>query len=188
MIIMLAVSFISVFVIALVYIVLRFQRNASRRDPGVRFSGFRPQIGFTRLDGMVSLSLLLDNESSKHVWAEEIEIFLSDLKAEQQANDPSCHGIHKIRQAVRSGDTVPISLCEVIYKAAGNPQRKYSCLLSSVLRYRIGEEWFEKKLENYKVRMIGLTVTNVRRERKSIPSIQSLDKSQDAPALAMKQK
>jgi hypothetical protein len=57
-----------------------------------------------------------------------------------------------------------------------------------VLRYRIGEEWFEKKLENYKIRMIGLTVADVHRERKTVPSIQPLDKSRDVSALAIKQK
>ena len=186
--IIMGTSFFFVFAISVGCIVLRFRRNGSRRDPGVRNSGFRPQIGFTRLDGMVSLSLLLENESSKYVWAEEIEIFLSGLKAEQQAADPACHGVQKIRQVVRSGDTLPISLCEAIYKAAGNPQRKYSCLLSSVLRYRIGEEWFEKKMENYKIRMIGLTVADVHRERRPVPSIQPLDNSQDVSALAIKQK
>jgi hypothetical protein len=57
-----------------------------------------------------------------------------------------------------------------------------------VLRYRIGEEWFEKKMENYRLRMIGLTVADVRRERKPVPSIQPLDKSQDVSAMAIRQK
>ena len=67
---------------------------------------------------------------------------------------------------VSSGDTLPISLAEVIYKAAGEPQRKYSSLLFSVLRYRVGEEWFEKELEACRIQMLGLTVSDVRRERK----------------------
>ena len=186
--IIMGASFFIVFAIAMGYIVWRFRRQENRYGSKERNGGFRPQIGFTRLDGMVSLSLLLENESSKYVWADEIEIFLSGLKAEQQATDPSCHGIQQIRQVVRSGDTVPISLCEAIYKAAGNPQRKYSCLMSSVLRYRIGEEWLEKKMENYKIRMIGLTVADVHRERRPVPSIQPLDNSQDVSAMALKQK
>ena len=180
-------QFFSVFSVVLGYIVWRLRRQENSFGLRERNSGFRPQIGFTRLDGMVSLSLLLENESSEYVWAEEIEIFLSGLKAEQQATEPACQGIQNIRQMVRSGDTLPISLCEAIYKAAGNPQRKYSCLMSSVLRYRIGEEWFEKKMENYKIRMIGLTVADVHRERKTVPSIQPLDKSRDVSALAIKQ-
>jgi len=133
--------------------------------------GFHPNIGFTRLDGMVSLSLLLENESDERVWAEEIELFLSGLKAEDQATDPTFRGIQKIRQVVRSGDLLPISLCAAIYKAAGEPQRKYNCVLSSVLRYRIGEEQFEKKLENYNLRMVGLRVSRIHRERKPVPPI-----------------
>jgi hypothetical protein len=151
--------------------------------------GFRPRIGFTRLDGMVSLSLLLDNESSEHVWAEEIEIYLSDLRAEQQASEAPCHGTRKIRQMVRSDDMLPISLCETIYLAAGSPQRKYSCALSSVLRYRIGEKSFEKQLDNYRIRMAGLTASGIHRERRPVPSIPARDESRDTvPAMAGKLK
>lgn len=83
---------------------------------------------------------------------------------------------------------LPISFCEVIYKAAGDPQRKYTCLMSSVLRYRIGEEWFEKNMENYMLRMIGLTVSGIHRERKPVPPFQMQKESQKVPSIAMKLK
>ena len=68
-----------VFAVALGYTLLRvWHRYQANR------SVFRPHIGFTELDGMASLSLLLENGSEEDVWAEEIEIFLSDLVAEQQ--------------------------------------------------------------------------------------------------------
>jgi len=145
--------------------------------------GFRPSIGFTRLDGMASLSLLLANGSKRNVWAEEIEIFLSRLSAEEQTAQPSFHEIQRIRQMIIPGDTSPISLSEAIYKAAGDPQRKYSCVLSSILRYRIGEERFEKKMENYRLQMLGLTASGIQRERQPVPPFQPLDKSQDVPAV-----
>jgi hypothetical protein len=137
---------------------------------------------------MASLSLLLANESETHVWAEEIEIVLSGLSAEQQTAAPTCQGIQKIRQMVGSQDTLPISLAEVIYKAAGEPQRKYSCVLSSVLRFRVGEERLERPLENYKIRMIGLTAEGITRERKPIPPFQPQDKSPDVAAVAARLK
>lgn len=174
--------------IALGYSALRLWRQRKDRAPADRSPGFRPDIGFTRLDGMASLSLLLLNESRTHVWAEEIEIFLTNLRAHEQTAEPSCHEIQKIRQMVGPGDMLPMSLAEVIYKAAGNPQRKYSCVLSSVLRYRIGEEQFEKIMENYKLRMMGLTASGIHRERKHIPPFQAHDKSQDVPAAATKLK
>ena len=177
-----------VFAMALGYAVLRFWRRRNGPDPTDKSRGFRPRIGFTRLDGMESLSLLLANESKKYVWAEEIEIFLSGLSADQQTAEPSCHGIQKIRQMVRSGDMLPISLSEVIYKAAGDPQRKYSCVLSSVLRYRIGEERFEKTMENYRLRMLGLTASDIHRERKPVQPFQTQEKSQDIPVTAGKLK
>ena len=71
----------------------------------IRRTGARlpPRIGFTRLDGMASLSLLLANGSKGYVWAEEIEIFLSGLSAEEQTAEPAFHEIQKIRQMVSRG-------------------------------------------------------------------------------------
>ena len=176
-------TFLLVFAIALGYVALRAWRRRNGSDPTDRSAGFRPRLGFTRLDGMASLSLLLANESKKYVWAEEIEIFLSRLSAEEQTAQPSFHEIQKIRQMIIPGDTSPISISEVIYKAAGDPQRKYSCVLSSILRYRIGEEQFEKKMENYRLQMLGLTASGIQRERKPVPPFQPLNKSQDVPTI-----
>src|SRR4029077_9519653 len=138
--IILGAIFSFVLAVALGYFAWRFRHKRDLPDNSDRGRGFRPRIGFTKLDGMESISLLLANASNMHVWAEEIEVSLSGLKAEEQTADSSCRGIHKIRQMVGPRETLPISLAEVIYKAAGDPQRKYSCVLSSVLRYRIGEE------------------------------------------------
>ena len=106
---------------------------------------------------------MLQNKFQKSVWAEEIEIFLADLVANNQTAEPALQGIQKIRQTVAPKDTLPISLAEVIYKAAGDPQRKHSSILTAVLRYRVGEDWFEKDLGAYKIQMLGLTVLKVRR-------------------------
>jgi hypothetical protein len=181
-------TFLLVFTIALCYTALRIWREKNGPDPMDKSRGFRPRIGFTRLDGMASLSVLLANGSETHVWAEEIEIFLSGLNAEEQTAEPSCRGIQTIRQMVGPRDTLPISLAEVIYKAAGDPQRKYSCVLSSILRYRIGDERLEKKMEDYKIRMIGLTAAGVARERKPVLPFQTQDKSPEVPAVAAKLK
>ncbi len=186
--VILRATFLLAFAIALGYSVLRFWHRRNVPDPMDRSAGFRPRIGFTQLDGMESLSLLLANGSEKHVWAEEIEIFLSSLSADEQTAKPTCHEIQKIRQLVRAGDMLPISLSEVIYKAAGDPQRSYFCVMSSLLRYRIGEEGFERKMENYRLQMIGLTASDIHRERKPVPPFQTQEKSQDDPALAIKLK
>jgi hypothetical protein len=178
--------------VALGYVALRVWRQKNAPDTKDKSKGFRPRIGFTRLDGMASLSLLLANKSRERVWVEEIEIFLSGLTADDQTAEPSCHEIHKIRQTVRPGDLLPISLAEVIYKAAGGPQRKYSFILSSILRYRIDEEWAEKAMETHKVRMIGLTASSIHRARQSVHAIQAQgrtqEKAQDLPAMEEKLK
>lgn len=177
-----------VFVIVLGYSLWRFwkgRRGARRNDQS---AGFRPHIGFTELDGMQALALLLENKSKRDAWAEEIEIFLSDLRAEEQTAKPTLHNIHKIRQIVPPDDLLPISLCEPIYKAAGDPQLRYSCVLSSVLRYRIGGRQFEKRMETYRVEMLGLTFSEMRKERKPAQSFspegKSPDHSSDTPELA----
>jgi len=177
-----------VFLVALGYAALRiWLRRNKARDSKNGSDGFRPRIGFTRLDGMESLSLLLENETKNHVWAEEIEITLCDLVAVSQTTEPSFHEIQKIRQLVPSGDMLPISLAGVIYKAAGEPQRKHSSVLSSVIRYRIGEKWFESNLDSYKIQMIGLTASGVQRQRKAVQSSEQLSgESQPIQAMAAK--
>jgi hypothetical protein len=152
---------------ALGYSALRGRRRKQRAAELELHYGFRPCIGFTRLDGMASLSLLLENHFPKHIWAEEIEISLSELVADNQTAEPTLRGIQKIRQMVAPKDTLPISLAEVIYKAAGEPQRKHASVLTSVLRYRVGENWFEKDMGAYRIRMMGLTVSDVKGERNS---------------------
>jgi hypothetical protein len=181
-------TFAVIFAIAFGYAALRFWRGRHSSDPTDQSNGFRARIGFTRLDGMESLSLLLANGTRKYVWAEEIEIFLSSLTAEEQTAEPSFHEIQKIRQMIAAGDTLPISLSQVIYKAAGDPQRKYSCVLSSILRYRVDEETSEIKMENYRLQMLGLTASGISRERKPVQSFLPREKSSDAPAVVTKQK
>jgi hypothetical protein len=161
------------------------QSKAGDKDAADPTRGFRPRIGFTRLDGMESLSLLLDNRSQNFVWAENIEVFLTDLSAEQQTAAPTCHEIQKIRQTVRGGDMLPISLAQAIYNAAGDPQRRYTCVLSSVLHYRIGEQWFEKEMETYRIRMTGLKASGIERERKPVQLPARPVKSQDPSATAL---
>jgi hypothetical protein len=113
-------SFFLAFAVRLGYIVLRFRRKQNGVNSRKRNNGLRPQIGFTCLDGMVSLSLLLQNASSTSAWAEELEIFIIGL-AEQETSEPPCQGIHTIPQAACSGVTLAFRLCEAIYKAAGSP-------------------------------------------------------------------
>jgi hypothetical protein len=173
-------------VVALGYAALRIRRQKKAALKNENHHGFRPRIGFTRLDGMESLSLLLENGFHKHVWAEEIEILLADLVANNQTAEPTLRGIKKIRQMVAPRDTLPISLAEVIYKAAGEPQRKHSSVLFSVLRYRVGEEWFEKKLENCRIQMLGLTVLDVRRERKAVQKLPVPEKPKEAVTMDTK--
>jgi hypothetical protein len=158
---------------------LRIRRGKAR--PGKHRNGvdFRPSIGFARQDGYKSVALLLMNKSRAPVWTEEIEIALTELSADQQTSEASCREIHKIHQTVSPNDMLPISLVETIYLAAGKPQRKYSCVLSSVVRYRVGEKWFEEPMTAYRLRMTGLTVAGIRRERKSAYDFKTQQISQD---------
>jgi hypothetical protein len=173
--------------VALGYLVLRIWRWRSESDSWNPRKGFRPHIGFSRQDGMASVSLMLANGTEEQVWVEEIEIRLTNLVATDQAVEPSFQEIKTIRQMVPPDDVLPVSLAHTIYKAAGNPQRKYSCILSSMLRYRIGEVWSEKTMLNYKIHMAGLTADSIGRERKHIPPFPSQNKPREgAPAEPVK--
>jgi len=138
---------------------------------------------------MASVSLLLANGSDEQVWVEEIEIHLSSLVAIEQAVEPTFHEIKKIRQIVPPGEMVPVSLAQAIYKAAGNPQRRYTCVLSSLLSYKIDEKWSEKNMLNYRIQMAGLTADSIDRERKPIPPFPAKNRPpQDVPAVTSKLK
>lgn len=161
------------FAFGLSYAVFAIRRCRNDSDAADETSGFRPQIGFTKLDGMASVSLLLTNRSAGKVWVEEVEISLADLVANDQTAQPSHREVQKIRQAVARKDTLPISLANVIYKAAGGPQRRYACVMSSLLRFRVGEKWFEKQLATYRIDMAGLVALGISRERKPVRPIPS---------------
>jgi hypothetical protein len=163
----------------------RRRRNHAARDTGV---DFRPSIGFTRLDGWASLALLMLNKSESNVWAEEIEIVLTDLFANDQASEASCHEVQKIHQTIRPLDMLPVSLVETIYKAAGEPQRKYSCVMSAIIRYRVDEDWFEKPMQPYRLRMAGITVVGIRRERWTKSEFKPQGKSRNPQLVGTKSK
>lgn len=176
------------FVAVLAYFAFRIwlqKRNEAIREGG---ADFRPKIGFTRLDGGASLAVLLDNRSDRKVWAEEIEIVLAHLVANDQTAQASCHEIQKIHQTVGRHDMVPVSLVGTIYKAAGNPQRKYSCMLSSVLRYKVDEKMFERPLAPHALRMAGLTVVSERRERWAKSEFKPAEKARDSQMAGTKPK
>jgi hypothetical protein len=154
---------------------LRLRRGKS--GPGKRSNGidFYPTIGFAWQDSFKSVALLLANKSGAHVWTEEIEISLQELAAEEQTSVASCHEVHEIRQSVSPRDLLSISLMETIYNAAGRPQRKYSCLMLSVVRFKVGEKWFEEQLPAYRLKMRGLTVASIRPARKSAGNLRNQD-------------
>lgn len=164
------------FVGILAYIALQIRRRKSDRRETNSGVNFQPTIGFSRLDGWASIALLLVNKSHSAVWAEEIEISLTELNAVDQTCEASCHEIQKIHQTVGQHDVLPISLVETIYNAAGKPQRKYSCLLSSIVRYSVGKDWFEKAMPRHRLKMAGLTVVKDRRERGNKSEVRTLNK------------
>jgi hypothetical protein len=173
---------------AVVYFVLRIWHGKTGARKRRKEVDFRPSIGFARQDGFKSVALLLMNKSHIHVWTEEIEIALTELSANQQTSEATCREIHKIRQTVSPNDMLPISLVETIYMAAGKPQRKYSCVMSSVVRYRAGEKWFEEPMIAYRLRMIGLTVAGIRRERKATFDFKTPGRPQDLKTMSANSK
>lgn len=126
---------------------------------------FAPTLRTTRDYGPQSLELLLVNRSSVMVWVEEAMVGLTELDASLQTSTSTCQARHAIHQIVRSQDALSVSLSSDIYDAAGRPQGKYSCLVFTDIRYRVGDEWLNKTLDPCRVKMAALTVVGLRRSR-----------------------
>jgi hypothetical protein len=133
--------------------------------PGRVEFDFEPELSIARKDGWALLDLILVNRSKTPVWAEQATFALADLDADFQGAAPSTQEILRIRQTVNPGETLQVSLIETIYTAAGKPQGEYSFLISGMVRYRAGNNWFEISLQTYRVRMIALSAIRLLRMR-----------------------
>jgi hypothetical protein len=149
------------------WVALRSWRRKENQTAGSSDDGFRPRIVFTRREGWVSLNLNLENPSQEKIWAEEAELVLTELVAQNQTAEAPLREIQKIRQTINPGDMLPISLAEAIYKAAGKPQSTYNSLLSATVRYRstAGDVLSEIRLPTYRIVMASLKARNVSRVR-----------------------
>jgi hypothetical protein len=126
---------------------------------------FAPKLRINRYDDRVILELLLVNGSSVTAWVEEAKVVLTDLEVIWQTSIPTGQARREIRQNVRANETLALDLARAIYYAAGRPQGTYSCLVCIDVRYRIGDKWFNKTLETYKMEMFGLNARGLRRSR-----------------------
>jgi hypothetical protein len=124
-----------------------------------------PQLKINRYDGGGSLDLLLVNDAGITVWVEEARIVLTDLDATFQTSIPTGQARHEIRQNIRANESLELSLAGAVYNAAGRPQGTYSCLIYSDVRFRVGDEWFNKNLDTYKVEMAWLKARGLHRSR-----------------------
>ncbi len=135
---------------------------------------FAPQLKINPNDGGGSLDLVLVNDAGMTVWVEEATVVLTDLDAIWQTSIPNGQARHEIRQNVRANESLVLSLVAAIYDAAGRAEGRYSCFMGVVVRCRVGEEWFNKALDTYRVEMTGLKARSLHRlrwyEKKARPS------------------
>jgi hypothetical protein len=124
-----------------------------------------PELEITRKNGWALLDLILLNRSNLPIWVEKATFALADLDADFQGAAASGEGLLLIRETVRPGGMLRISLIETVYNAAGKPQGEYSFLISGVVHYRAQYSWFEITLQTYRVRMIALSAIRLLRMR-----------------------
>jgi hypothetical protein len=141
------------------------RRRKAKPAPGDFQIDFSAGLRVFPDDGWVYLELLLVNRSNVSVWVEEAVIVLSELEANWQTSVSTGPARHEILENIRPNDTLRVSLVGDIYEAAGKPQGMYSCTVFTDVRYRVGDEWFNKSLEGYKVEMAALTVFRLRSSR-----------------------
>ena len=144
----------------------RWRKTKSKPSPADSQTDFSALLRIFRQDGWVYLELLLINLSEVPVWVEHATIVLSELEANWQTSISTGQAKHPIRQNVGPDDTLRVSLAGAIYDAAGRPQGKYSSLVITTVRYRVGDKWFNQTLDVYRVEMGALTVFSLRREER----------------------
>ena len=137
----------------------------TRNESGHIEIDFAPKLRINRDDGGASLDLLLVNNAEMTVWVEEATVVLTDLDATWQTSIPTGQANHEIRQIVRANESLELSLAGAIYDAAGRAEGRYSCFMVVVVRCRVGEEWFSKTLDTYRVEMTGLKARSLHRSR-----------------------
>jgi hypothetical protein len=152
----------------------RWRKSKPERD--LASVDFSAQLKLFHDDGWVSLELLLINRSDTTVWVEDATVALSDLEANWQTANPG-QARHRIRQNVGPLDMLRVSLAGAIYDAAGRPQDTYSCIVHTVVHYRLFDEWCKADVKSCRIEMAALTVVNLLRPRwyhKKIKRIQGL--------------
>ena len=126
---------------------------------------FRPDLTINRNHGWTSLELLLVNNTSMTIWVEEALVTMIDLDTSWQTSIPTGRATLAVRQNIRAGESLELSLAQTIYEAGGRPQGGYSCLISANVWYRVGDECFHKILDTFQVKMTGLKPRSLRRLR-----------------------
>ena len=122
----------SLAVVGVVLAYLTFRRWLPRKPD----LDFEPELSITRKNGWAFLDLVLINRTKHRIWAEEGVFAMADLDADFQAGPASDQQTLRIREYVRAGEALRISLVETVYKCAGRPQGEYSFLISGTT-YRL---------------------------------------------------
>jgi hypothetical protein len=130
----------------------RWRKTKSK--PAGSQTDFSALLRIFRQDGWVYLELLLINRSEVTVWVEHATIVLSELEANSQTSICTGQAKHAILQNIGLDDTLRVGLAGAIYDAAGRPQGKYSSLVITTVRYRVGD--FNQTLDVYRVEMGAL--------------------------------
>jgi hypothetical protein len=115
-----------------------------------------------------TLTLAVTNRSKAEVWAEEVQVALAGLEADLQASAASGSAVVQIRQLIAPAETLNVSVIGALYDSAGKPQGAYSFCVSTVLRYRAGQddaELLEQRLPSYRAMMVALGPISLRRMR-----------------------
>jgi len=121
--------------------------------------------------GWSILELAVLNRSNVTLWIDRANLILTDIDAQFQTVVPVGHETALIRYALPPGESIPISLNQCLYKAAGNPQGWYSFNLSGAVTYQIEEDWARVTIRPRRIEMTALSIIRLGRQgRKNIVS------------------
>jgi hypothetical protein len=124
----------------------------------------RPRLILTLEKEVGELNLVISNRSCRGIWAQEARVHLIDVKTNGETYTPSGATL-RICEFIGPSETLRISLIGTIYDIAERPQGVYSCLISTVMRFRPDEsdEEFEQTVAPYDAAMVALVPISLRR-------------------------
>lgn len=153
---------IVVAILSIVWLALKVWRDNRGLDSEVNL---KADLHVSKDQGWTFFNLLLVNGCRMNVAVVDATFTISGLVAQFQASPAATETTFKIRRIVKPGAALGVDLVEHFYNAAGRPQRSYTFVVATTVRYRARGKVVEQALPLYRVKMFALSANRLWRVR-----------------------